>query len=484
MSSAFRSTLCALGLALLAAACAVNPVTGERELVLMSEAEELALGQRFDAEIRRHYGVYPDAALAAYVDRVGTALAERSHRPELIFRFAVVDDPMINAFALPGGYVYVTRGILAHLNDEAQLAAVLGHEIGHVTHRHAVQRYTAGTLAGLAAQVIGYRSGAPAYADLAELLGGALLAGYGRAQELEADERGAEYLARAGYDPAAMIEVIGLLKAQAEWQQRRAREAGEAPPVYHGVFATHPDHDRRLRELVDAARRYRTGQTRPSNRETYLRAIEGLSYGPPADQGVVRGDTFYHGPLGFALPLPPGWALDDTPAQLRLRSPDRTAEMRLRVLTLAKRFDARSVLWMERPRGLRLLREEALTIDGLPAHSALLSDPRETLRARLTVIVDGGRAFWFFGTVPREALARHDATLEAVPRGWRRLRPEERPLAEPLRIVLHRVRPGEDYAALAAASPLRDDAEDRLRLLNGDWPDGRLQPGRLIKLLR
>ena len=209
-----------------------------------------------DPEIRKEYGVYDDAKLQAYVQRVGEKLAGLSHRPELFYRFTVLDSPEVNAFALPGGYVYITRGLMAYLNSEAELAAVLGHEIGHVTARHAVRQYTT----AMAAQ-IGYTIGAifvpqvgsQAGSTLFNVLGTALVRGYGREHELQADELGAEYSALAGYDPDAMLEVLQVLKNQEEFEVERAKLEGREPNVYHGVFATHPSNDQRLQQVVKGA---------------------------------------------------------------------------------------------------------------------------------------------------------------------------------------------------------------------------------------
>ena len=213
-------------------ACATNPVTGGKDIVLMSEDEEIALGRANDPKIRAQYGVYDDSALQAYVQRVGEQLATHSHRPGLVYRFTVLDSPEVNAFALPGGYIYITRGILAYLNSEAELAAVLAHEVGHVTARHAVRQYTAATAASIGANILSAvvpELGSQAGQQLMNVIGNALLSGYGRDHELESDRLGAEYLARTGFDPHAMIGVVGVLKNQEEFEKQRAKEEGREP---------------------------------------------------------------------------------------------------------------------------------------------------------------------------------------------------------------------------------------------------------------
>ncbi|MDH5358812.1 MAG: M48 family metalloprotease, partial [Gammaproteobacteria bacterium] len=196
---------------------------------MLSEDSEIAQGRTNHPKIIAQYGRYKDEALQAYVQSVGDTLAEISHRKNLIYRFTVLDTPVINAFALPGGYIYITRGLMAYLNSEAELAAVLGHEIGHVTARHSVRQQSAAQVANL-----GYTIGAILFPelraapsqDLFNILGGALLSGYGREHELESDGLGAEYLARAGYDTKAMIDVIRVLKDQETFAAAEAKKQG------------------------------------------------------------------------------------------------------------------------------------------------------------------------------------------------------------------------------------------------------------------
>ncbi|NCP80514.1 MAG: M48 family metalloprotease, partial [Gallionella sp.] len=240
------SLLIALTVALTLAGCAANPVSGKQDFVMMSEAQEIALGRSADAEVRKQYSVYQNPELQSYVNGVGQALASRSHRSNLNYHFTVVDSAEINAFALPGGYVYITRGIMAYLNSEAEMAAVIGHEIGHVTARHGVRQQSAAqatslgiTLASIFVPELNSRAGQ----DLSNLLGGALLSGYGRDHELESDRLGAQYLARTEYDPQAMIRVVGVLKNQELFDAEIAKQEGREPRRYHGTFATHPDND-------------------------------------------------------------------------------------------------------------------------------------------------------------------------------------------------------------------------------------------------
>ncbi|MGH8245507.1 MAG: M48 family metalloprotease, partial [Gammaproteobacteria bacterium] len=225
--------------------CATNPVTGGKDFVLMSEKDEIAIGQQVNQQVLQQYAVYDDVELQNYVQYVGAKVAAKSHRPELSYHFTVLDSREVNAFALPGGYIYITRGLMSYLNTEAQLAAVLGHEVGHVTARHAVRQHSASQLTSIgtaigAAFIPGL--GQAGY-QLAGVLSTALLRGYGREHELEADRLGAEYLARSGYDSGAMLEVVKALKSQELFEFKLAKAEGREPHVYHGLFSTHPDSD-------------------------------------------------------------------------------------------------------------------------------------------------------------------------------------------------------------------------------------------------
>jgi len=234
--------------------CATNPVTGKKDFVMMSEEQELALGQKVAEQVKSKYKPYEDEALQAYLSDLGEELAANSHRNNLIFRFTLVDDPLVNAFAVPGGYIYITRGIVAYMNSEAELAGVVGHEIGHVTARHSVRTQAKAQAAGLAGVLAAVATGNRSVADAANILGTAFVRGYGRAYELEADRLGSEYLAANQYDPDDMLKVVGILKNHEEVEKKRAEAEGREPRAYHGVFATHPENDKRLQEVIASAK--------------------------------------------------------------------------------------------------------------------------------------------------------------------------------------------------------------------------------------
>ncbi len=262
-----------IAFALTITACSVNPVSGKKDFSLISEDQEIQMGLQAHQAILKKQKTYNNARLQAYVNKIGQELASKSHRNKIHYTFTILDDPSVNAFALPGGYVYVTTGLMAYLNSEGQLAGVLGHEIGHITARHGVQQTSAGMAANILINLINKK--ADGSGKLLNVLGNAMLSGYGRKHELEADHLGAEYLARVGYSPKNMIDVIGVLKAQ---EMYASNQQGRSGGSYHGLFATHPSNDQRLQEVVNAAKNIPSAGSRAPNRNAYLRQINGLEF--------------------------------------------------------------------------------------------------------------------------------------------------------------------------------------------------------------
>src|SRR5438477_10614207 len=288
----------AASLALLAGlgvgACAVNPATGSRQLMLISESQEIAMGRDYDKQVAASIGLYPDSGLQRYLQQFGGRLAATSERPNLPWSFRVVDDPVVNAFALPGGYIYVTRGILAHLNSEAELAGVVGHEIGHVTARHSVSPMTKQQLAQLCPA-----SGAIAspdvgrYAGLASQALGVLFLKYSRDDESQADELGLRYLRRAAYDPREMPHVFEMLARVSQ-----AQGGGRVPEW----LATHPNPDnRRGRIQQDIAAGPQAFSGTVVNRDSYLQRLAGLVFGANPREGYFKGAEFFHPELRFRI---------------------------------------------------------------------------------------------------------------------------------------------------------------------------------------
>lgn len=473
----------ALLVALAASGCATNPVTGGPDFVLLTEDQEIQLGRANDPQIRAQFGVYDDPKLQAYVQRVGEELAAKSHRPGLVYRFTVLDSADVNAFALPGGYIYITRGIMAYLNSEAEMAAVLGHEIGHVTARHSVRQYSKATAGNIAASIF-LRS--QVAANLYNLLGGALLQGYGRENELESDRLGAEYLARSGYEPKAMIEVVGVLKNQEEFEKERAKTEGREPRNYHGVFASHPSADRRLQEVVELAEQHKTEATGRVGREQYLQHIDGMVFGDSPKVGVRRGSSFYHRDLNFAVNFPNGWRLENSPQAVVGHSAERDAVMQLQMQDLNKRMSPEEFVKTR----LKLSLKDGGPVAGteLPSYTGIATidkTPFGRRPTRVSVVYLDNRAYIFFATAKADGdFGARDSEFLATARGLHALKPDEKRLAEGLRLKTTRARSGDTFSKVTRNSPISNYAESILRLINDKFPTGDPAPGEIMKIVQ
>jgi predicted Zn-dependent protease len=477
----------ALGAAL--TGCATNPVTGKSDVVTMSAAQEVEIGRKMHPQILQEYGRYADEELQAYVNDVGQRIAAKSHRPDLQYTFTVLDGEEVNAFALPGGYVYITRGIMAYLNSEAELAAVLGHEVGHITARHAVRQQTGAAAAGIGATLVGILTGSGDLASVANLAGTALVRGYGRDMELEADAIGAEYLDRLGYSPEAMIDVVRLLKNQETLEVQIAREEGREPRVYHGVFSTHPDNDTRLKEVVAAAGKKAGGgpEARPDGRDAYLQRIDGLPLGPSREQGVVRGSRFYHGTLGVTVAFPSGWTVQNLPRKVVATNPQKDAYLELTAIPPPPNVQPRELVARSLS-GVPLTASEPLEVNGLQGHTAVAREVAlpwgNRGPARYAVVYQGGLAYVFTGATRLTAgFSSGDRLFLSSIKTFRRLRDNEFQLAEPSRIHVVKAAPGTRIERLAQSSPLERHAAERLRLLNDLYPDREPAAGQPLKVV-
>ena len=311
-------------------ACATNPATGKRQINLMSEAQEISAGQEADAQVKMEMGIYNDPNLQEYVSGVGMRLAKLSERPNLPWHYTVVDSPAVNAFALPGGYVYITRGILPFLNDEAQLAGVLGHETGHVTARHAAQQYTRsiGGTVGLIALGIFVPAARP-LGQLSEQALGVLFLKFSREFELQADQLGARYASAGNWDPQGVPDMLATLG-----------RLDEASGQSHGVpnwLETHPDPLSRIKEIGPAVQQLKAGRTGfVRDRDAMLRAVDGIIYGDNPDQGLVRGTAFLHPVLRFRIDFPAGWDIQNSPQQVEAKAPGAEVYMLLEDVPMAR----------------------------------------------------------------------------------------------------------------------------------------------------
>ena len=437
----------AVALALVVSACAQtrNPATGKQEFTTLSPQEERSIGAREHPKIVKAFGgAYDDPELAAYVNRIGQKLAKQSELPNIKWTFTLLDSPVVNAFALPGGYIYVTRGLTALANDEAELASVLGHEIGHVTARHSAQRQTNQTVAGVAAAAatIGAvllgadPSLARGIGDVANTAGAGYVASYSRSQELEADELGVRYLKRLGYDPMAQADFLRSLQASSSLQARIAGQ--EYDPNRVDFLASHPATADRVTRAAALAREAGDGKR---GRNALLKMVDGIEYGDSGRQGLIRGQTFVHPQLRFKFEAPNGFKLRNSPDAVLAAGPSGAG-----VIFDATKHPGGSMRDYVAKRWAPALAEKAsvkqaselktLKIDGLEAATVdlLIRTSKGERLANLTAIRSGKTVYRFTGLAPRNASSSVKKATRRTARSFEKLSKSQAAKWRPYRI--------------------------------------------------
>lgn len=464
----------------LASACATNPVTGQREFTLMSEAQEISMGRESDAQVRAEMGLYNDPELQQYVSRIGLNLAKLSERPNLPWQFTVVDQAAINAFALPGGFIYITRGILPFLDNEAELAGVLGHEIGHVTARHSVRQYsrTVGGLIGLGALGVFVPAARP-FGQISEQALGLLFLKYGREDELQADQLGAGYESAGGWDPAGVPGMLSTLG-------RLDEAAGDRKGVPNWL-STHPEPLQRVAEIQPTVQKLKAGRTNfIIDRDSLLQRVDGVIFGDNPDQGITRGSTFLHPPLRFRIDFPSKWEVANSPQQVVAKAPDADVFMLLQLVPKPQGRTAQEVAVSSmQGAGFRHVEGDRATINGLEAYVGLYQGQIEGLgdvASRAAHILHNGAFYLVAGLVSPELFRQVDANFLDGIRSFRPLSAAEAESIQPFRVDLYTARAGDTWAALAERSSGAVKAAT-LAVMNNSAPGSQPQPGARIKIV-
>ena len=443
---------------------------------------ERSLGaQQHEQLVQDFGGAYENPEIQTYVDSLGQFLARTSEQPDLDYTFTVLDSPVVNAFALPGGYVYVTRGLLALAENEAQLAGVLAHEIGHVNASHGLNRVGAGIVGELATIGLGWLLGeeAAAFGSSVTQLG---MRAYSRDQEYEADVLGVKYLARAGYDPGAMADFLDVLLQHSRLEAEIAGNPG-APDAFN-IMATHPRTADRIEQALREAGLADVPEPMIA-RDLYLGKIDGLLYGDSPEDGFVRDRRFLHPQLRFAFEVPEGFRLLN--GQTRVIAVDREGA---RLVFDRDRPESNSLLtYLQREWAGEEVELEQLAdfvVDGLPAATGLAKietrqGPRH-LRLAAIRMPDGTAYRFLFATTPQQSRAYADAFVDTL-YSFRRLSRTEAETLKPLRLAVRQVRPGETVASLARDLPFANHREARFRALNGLEAESELKAGQKIKIV-
>lgn len=455
----------------------------------VSLEEEIKLGQEEHRKIIAQFGVYRDKDLQAYVDRVGQRVAKQSSRPELEYTFTVLDDELINAMALPGGFVYVTRGILAHMNSESELAAVLGHEIAHVTQKHAFKTQNRGKALQALSTVAAILTQNGSVAEIGNLFGGVLLRGYGREMELEADTVGAGYMAKAGYSPDAMLQTIEILKNKDRIEFEQARLENRQPRVYHGFLSTHPDSDTRYKEAVIAKNELLSEQNLGEfiRTDEFLEKLNGMAYGNTRQSGVVRGNVFFHPKLGIKLRFPDDWRLESIKNGVQVTS--QTGDALFALSTARMKSGQTARMYAEENLLMDIREGRDVTIAGLTGFLGVANradSPYGPRPVRFAVLQDERRRIQYILTgAGKHDLHRiaNDGEFIATIFSFDKMDADDRRIARAPRVQILRAEEGTTMEGLAASSPITNYALQKLRVMNGLYPHGQPEPGQLIKVI-
>ena len=469
-----RAVLGALTLACGAAGCAVNPATGQRQLMLVGESQEIAMGMSYDTQIVATMGLYPDAALQAYVQQLGARLAATSERPSLPWTFKVVDDPTVNAFAVPGGHVYITRGILAALGSEAELAGVVGHEIGHVTARHTVAELSKQQLIGLGLGLGSMASSTVArYAGTINQALQILYLKFSRDDERQADDLGLRYMQRGRFDPREMPGIFTMLQRVSE-----ASGGGRVPEWQQ----THPDpenrHARIAAEVAALPPQDLAGTT--VDRDAYLQRLQNLVYGDDPRQGYFIGSRFIHPTLRFEITFPQGWTTQNGTQAVVAVSGARDALVELSQASESTP-DAASQAFLAQT-GITPGAAGRATFGGLPAVTAPFSAATEqgTLRGTAAFVQLSSAVYRLVAYAPEARWTANQPAAEQALRSFRSVADAALLSVQPQRLAIVRLDRRTSIAQLARqrAAPV---PAATLALLNNVGPDSVLEAGRLVK---
>jgi len=441
-------------------------------------AGNASIGKNQHAKMLAQGATYNDPALRAYVNRVGQRLVASSDDPNSTFTFTVIDSPDINAFAAPGGYIYVNRGLLAYLDNEAELAAVLAHEIGHVTASHHNRRQAASVTNSVVATTTYVLTGSSDLASASTMYGGELISGYGRDMELEADGLGAQTMHQSGYDTDSLLEVIGVLKDQEQFQRVQSKSGGKPVASYHGLYASHPRNDQRLKTVVKAAGQL-GGETQiddPSVPGEFQRHIEGLVWGESV-QSERAESRYYHNKLGFTFEQPVGWTVRAGSKTIVARAPNGKTELSISIRRRDPGLTPRSVL-KENATGT-LSAGIALDQFGLKGYTAVASSGEKSRRVG---VVDYNNLSYLFDGKAQD-FSLQDGVLLSIIESFRPTLMAERQGSSGYYVHYIQVPRGATISSLAASMRI-PNAEAQLRLLNGLYPRGEPRIGDWVKVIQ
>lgn len=472
---------------LMISSCSRNPVTGKKELIFMSQDQEIAMGQQYHPSVISSMGLYEDEKLQKFITEKGIAMGKISHRPDLNYTFTIVDSPVVNAFAVPGGFVYFTRGIMAHFNNEAEFAGVLGHEIGHITARHSARQQTSqmlGQVGLMAGMVVSeqFRQ----MADAAQQSLGMLLLSYGRSHESESDKIGVEYSSKIGYDSHQMANFFNTLK-------RMGDESGQSIPTF---MSTHPDPGDRYNNVHQMSAEYqqKNPATYQVNRDSYLRMIDGIVFGEDPKQGFVENNMFYHPVLKFQFPVPKDWQYENSPIQFQMAPKDGKAMM---MLTLGEGKTLDEVTQnIVKQYSFKVISNNTQNINGAKAAvlvseiqqtneqgQATTQDPKTTVQVGTWIIPYNNLYYVFHGMSHVPNYGNYSPMFGNVAQSFKTLTDRDKLTREPERVRIKTVNRNSTFKQAMKDLGMPDNRLKELGILNSMKEEDQLTKGMLIKVI-
>jgi predicted Zn-dependent protease len=469
-----RSLLLGTGLAAGLLSCARNPVTGKSELALISESQEIQMGKQAAQDVAQTIGLYNDPKVEAYVAGIGKRMAAASERPNLPWEFHVVDDASVNAFALPGGFIYVTRGLLASINDEAELATVVGHEIGHVTNRHSVQQISKQQLAQIGLGVGSILSSDIArFGQLASAGLSVLFLKYGRDAENQADQAGFRYALNEDYDVREMSKVFTTLDRISQ------SSGGGRLPEW---LSTHPAPENRIQHIENMLDTLHRDPTKGIvNREGYIQHVQGMTYGLDPRQGYFEGTHFYHPQMRFQMSFPNGWQVQNTPSAVASMSPNQDAIIQLALAGKASPQQAAQQFLSQQ--GIQAGQSSTSSINGLPAASSYFQAQTDqgVIQGIVSFISYGGTTFGLMGYTPGGKLSTYDQLFQGAIRSFGELRDQSKINVSPARIELVKLNRSMSLEQFNSQYPSSISVEELAIINEIEDPTAALQAGRTVK---
>lgn len=439
-------------------------------------------------ELIKGMPLYEHPELTAYVDRIGQKVAKNSDKPNIDYYFYIIDSPGINAFTPGNGYIYINRGLLTFFTSEAQLAAVLAHEIGHVTENHVGRQKRNAILGQVAATAATIATRHGGVGDAISISNAARFSGFGREMELEADERAAEYLYRSNYDPEAMLGVLGVLKDHERFSTLKEKTKGGGGSTYHGVFASHPRSDKRLKEVITKAGTLPPGEDF-IGRDEWRKVLTGVVFGQNYTGNKIAGrERYTHKGLGITFTYPEGWSRRNKGKDIILKDADKTIQLKISLeKTKDKAKTSKEILEAKYPQDLKEVTLLGQQQDDKKqnANAKDLGATARYLQQRVAVIKVGRHTYYFQGIAKSGKLTEEqDKQFLEIINSFRRATRNDLPPDNVKTIYYERLKPGVTFADLAKDKTLGTYTEDYLRLINGYYPKGEAEPGTWIKLVK